>query len=214
MSKAEESFLDLDPSLSSVEWLDENSPCEVHIAGEITDELTGEFETCLRQAQASQQDVIVVVINSTGGCCYNASKIIDILASCEQEVVTCVRGTAMSAAALIFSCGDRRLITPNSSVMLHSVSHFGSGGTTKEMIVDASETGRLNKRMCEILDENTGNKKGFFAKKLDKNLDVYLNAEKAKEWNLATHVGDVKLTTTISVSTRLDILRPKKRKRM
>ena len=214
MSKYEESFLNLDPSLSSVEWLDDNRPIEVHLSGEVDEESVDEFESNLRMAQMSKQGVIPVVINSTGGDVYSAAKIIDLLACCEQEIVTVVRGTAMSAAALVFSCGDRRIITPNSSVMLHSVSAFSAGGsTTAEMKVESEETDRLNQNMCEILDKNCGHRKGYFGKKIDNNLDHYLNADEAVACKLATEIGDVKLQTSIKVKTTLSILKPKKRKR-
>lgn len=215
MSKYEESFVNLDPSLSSVEWVDQNQPCEVHLSGELDEESVETFESNWRMALMSGQEVIVVVINSNGGDCYCCSKIIDLIGACDREVVTCVRGSAMSAAALVFSCGDKRIITPNSSIMLHSVSTGIAGGTTAEIRVDSEETDRLNRTMTKLLDTNTGNRtRNYFTKLLEKNLDVYLNAKEAKECNLATHIGDVKLTTDITVTSKIEITKPQKRKRM
>ena len=213
MAKYEESFLNIDPSLCSVEWCDDNQPIEVHLSGELDEESVETFESNWRMARMSGQEVIPVVINSTGGDCYCCSKIIDLLAATDKEVVTVVRGSAMSAAALIFSCGDRRLITPNSSVMLHSVSTGISGGTTAEIRVDSEETDRLNSAMTKILDKNTKNR-NYFSKLLQNNLDVYLNAQQCKDCNLATDIGDVKLTTDIVVTSKIEIIRPQKRKRM
>ena len=212
MAKYEESFLNIDPSLSSVEWCDENQPIEVHLSGELDEESVETFESNWRMALMSGQEVIPVVINSTGGDCYCCSKIIDLLDACDKEVITC-DAKCMSAAALVFSCGDKRIITPNSSVMLHSVSTGISGGTTAEIRVDSEETDRLNSSMTKILDKNTGNK-NYFSKLLRNNLDVYLNAQQCKDCNLATHIGDVKLTTDIVVTSKIEIIRPQKRKRM
>ena len=214
MSKFEESFTEIDASLSSVDWVDENRPIEVHLTGEIDEESVDDFESNLRMAQMSGQEVIPIIINSTGGDCYCAHKVIDLLAACEQEIVTVVRGGAMSAAALIFSCGDRRVITKNSSIMLHSVSTGIHGGTTAEIRVDSEETDRLNSSMCELLDVNTGHRKGYFSKKMESNLDIFMDAEEAHKCNLASHIGDIKLTTQITVSTSLEIIKPKKRKRV
>ena len=215
MSKYEESFVNVDPALSSVEWCDGNQPIEVHLSGDLDEDSVETFESNWRQALMSGQEVVVVVINSSGGDCYCCSKIIDLLDACDREVVTVVRGSAMSAAALVFSCGDRRIRTPNSSIMLHSVSTGISGGTTAEIRVDSEETDRLNSKMCDILDRNTGQqRKKYFSKLLNSNLDIYLNAKEALECNLATHIGDIKLTTDITVTTKLDIIKPKKRKRL
>ena len=131
MSKYEEAFLELDPALSSVEWVGENEPIEVHLSGEVDEESVDEFESNLRTAQMSQQEVIPVVINSTGGDVYSAAKIIDLLACCEQEIVTVVRGTAIAPRPRLLM----RRSAHHRQFGRHAAQRepFNAGGTTAEM---------------------------------------------------------------------------------
>ena len=213
MSKYEESYVELDPSLACVEWKDECEPIEIYIEGEIDQENTSDFETNFRNALRSKQTVIPIIINSEGGCVYNATKIVDLLASCDKEIVTICRGAAFSAAALIFSCGDRRYVTPHSSLMLHSVSSLTEGGTVAELRCDVAEADRLNSSLCEIFDKNCGKRKGYFEKLLKNNIDVYMPPSIAIKHNLATEIADVRLTTRVDVVTELEVLKPIKRVR-
>ena len=214
MVKEEPSFVTLDPSLSEVSFKDNLYPIEIHLIGEINSESVSEFETKLREAQRSGQTEIALVLQSEGGNIYDAMKIVDLILSSEVDITTVVRGYAFSAASLIFSCGTNRIMGNHASIMIHSVSVDLFGGTMAEMKVESAEMERLTQRMCETMAANTGKRKDFYKKKLEDNRDLYLNAEEALKWNLATHIGDAKTETTISVDTKIRIVTSKKRKRI
>lgn len=210
--KDEAGFVSLDPCLASVEWI-ENEPIEVHLTGEITADSVNKFETSFREALRSGQPELMVVIQSEGGSMYDALKIVDILLTCEKTVVTVIRGYAMSAAVLIFSCGEKRIISPNSSIMIHSVSSTMFGGRTADLKVESAEVSRLNDKMCHIMAENTGKPKNFYSKRIEKNTDIYMSPEEAKEIGLATDIGDAQLISTVSVNTKISVRTYHKRKR-
>jgi ATP-dependent Clp endopeptidase proteolytic subunit ClpP len=211
--KEEMAFMKLSPELTEVTFRDDMYPISINLIGDITATTASEFETKFFEAQRSGQKQLAVILQSEGGSCYDALKIVDLLLTSDMEIVTCIRGYAFSAASLIFSCGAKRVIGPNASVMIHSVSVDSFGGTMAEMIVESNEMGRINDRMCELMAENTGKRKDFYKKKLKGNRDIYLTAEEALKMGLATNIGDVRLETTIQVQTELCILPSKKRKR-
>jgi len=211
--KEEMAFMHLDPALAEVSFKDDMYPISLNLIGDITATTASEFETKFFEAQRSGQKQLAVILQSEGGSCYDALKIVDLLLTSDMEIVTCIRGYAFSAASLIFSCGSKRIIGPNASVMIHSVSVDSFGGTMAEMIVESNEMGRINDRICELMAENTGKRKDFYKKKLKGNRDIYLTAEEALKMGLATNIGDVKLETSIQVQTELRILPSKKRKR-
>lgn len=66
---------------------------------------------------------IFLYIHSQGGCLSSGYAIIDQMAACPCPVYTIVRGYANSMGAIIAAYGSKghRFITPNSSMMLHSV---------------------------------------------------------------------------------------------
>jgi ATP-dependent Clp endopeptidase proteolytic subunit ClpP len=210
--KDEAGFISLDPRLASVEWI-ENEPIEVHLTGEITADSVNKFETSFREALRSGQPELMVVIQSEGGSMYDALKIVDILLTCEKTVVTVIRGYAMSAAVLIFSCGEKRIISPNSSIMIHSVSSTMFEGRTADLKVESAEVSRLNDKMCHIMAENTGKPKNFYTRRIEKNTDIYMSPEEAKEIGLATDIGDAQLMSTVRVNTEISVRTYNKRRK-
>lgn len=213
--KDEAGFVTLDKRLASVEWI-EDEPIEVHITGEITVDSVNKFESSFREAMRSGQDEIPVVIQSPGGSMYDALKIVDIILTSEVPVITVIRGYAMSAAVLIFSCGEKRVISPNSSIMIHSVSSTMFEGRTADLKVESLEVSRLTDSMCHIMAENTGKPKNFYKKRIEKNTDVYMSPTEAKSIGLATDIGDAQLRSIVSVETNIiitDHSRRRKRQR-
>ncbi len=212
--KEEHSFLKLDDSLSEVEWKEGLFPIEVHLVGEITADSVSELETKLREAQRSGQKEIPLVIQSEGGSMYDALKIVDMIITSPVPITTIVRGYAMSAAVMLFSCGKKRVIGPHASLMIHNVSSTFMEGKLADIKVESQEMQRLNDEMCTIMSDNTGKRKDYFKKRLEKNTDVYMSPQEALQCNLATHIGDARLHTNIIVESSIEIVEYSKRRKV
>lgn len=212
-TKEEPSFLTLHPSVADVEWKEGLFPIEVHLTGEINSESVSALETSFRDAQRSGQSEIPLVIQSEGGNIYDALKMVDLILTSNIPVTTICRGYCMSAATLLFSCGVRRVIGPHASVMIHAVSATMIEGRLADVKVESQEMQRLTDVMTEIMAENTGKRKDFYKKQLAKNTDIFLSPQEALKNNLATHIGDARLHTNITVDTSINIVPYKKRKR-
>lgn len=211
--KEEPSFLNLDPAIKDIEWKENLYPIEVHLHGEINSDSVSEFETTFREAQRSGQKEIPLVIHSVGGDMYDALKIVDLILTSAVPVTTIVRGAAMSAAVMIFSCGEQRIIGPHASIMIHSVHTGYMGGKLGDVKVETQEMERLTELMAKILSDNTGKQKGFFLKKFSSNTDCYMSPEEAIKCNLATQIGDARLRTSVTVNSAIEVIPYKKRKR-
>lgn len=130
---------------------------------------------------------IEVFLNSMGGDEYAMLAIYDILKSAKNRVIIKVYGCAMSAGVFILQAGDRRLLSPNSTLM----AHFGTTSlstTSPNLPRMAAETERLSTIYRDVLLEKIRAKKqAMTARKLSKLLvtDWYLSAYDAVDWGLA-----------------------------
>lgn len=145
------------------------------------------------------QQFLPIVVDSYGGQVYTAFGIIDFLQSLQVPIYTICATKAMSAGALLFSCGEKRILSPNAHIMIHGVSG-GTWGKADDVIADTNHQLELHDKIFKILDTNTGKKTGYWEKQLalNGNADLFLNAKQAKKMGLATHVGIPVVKTEVS----------------
>ena len=205
------SILIIPSQLRKVRWTGGEAPKTVNLTGDIDEENANTFATAFTEAMRTGQEIIPVVIHSTGGDVYSALKIHDLIKSSTVPVATVVTGCAMSAAAFIFTAGDFRYISPNSTIMLHDVSVEAFAGRINDIVVETNEVRRLNRAMWELMAKNCELDTDFFKKKLAnaQNVDAYITPESAVEWGLATAIGVPRLQTTVSVRSELILTPPR-----
>jgi ATP-dependent Clp protease protease subunit len=110
----------------------------IWIAGPIDNQIffvnfTGRFADLINAT--NEGDVITVFINSPGGDTQTALGIYDLIAKSNRKTLGVVSGVAQSGASLILQACTERLITENSTLMLHR-STVQLGGS----VVNAEET--------------------------------------------------------------------------
>jgi ATP-dependent Clp protease protease subunit len=107
-----------------------------YINGEIEspDNYTDVFEII---RNATQNDVVKIHINSPGGDLFTAIQFMRVLGETEAKVITSVEGACMSAATLIFLCGEQFEVSEHSVFMFHNYSTImmGKGGELYDNIV-------------------------------------------------------------------------------
>lgn len=118
--------------------------CEV--CSESINKLQKEISTIIKSFKQPQPDAhslfdttkqektlsIRLIINSCGGDVYEMLRFIDFMDIIRKQYptikfVSCINGIAFSAATLIAVVADERIITPNSSVMIHQMSLWNGG---------------------------------------------------------------------------------------
>ena len=143
---------------------------------EIDRELIQKFRTVTR-FNDPEKDVqpINLMINCLGGDLITTLGIIDYLNSVDRPVNTICRGGAMSAAALILTCGaGKRYMSPNSTVMFHEGSMMEMGRVTDvKNSIKWSEV--LLDKVYQLLADKTKEDIDFWKKTLQ--ADTYLTAE-------------------------------------
>lgn len=166
-----------------------------------------QFDDDLQKAKATGQPVIPVVIDSYGGSVYSLLSMVDSIRNIGIPVATIAKGKAMSAGALLLSCGAEgmRYATPNSTILIHDVSSM-VGGKAGDIAVEAAEVERLNKLLFTMLAKNAGKPDDYFTNLIFSKgrTDVYFTPEEALKHNLVNKIGDPQLRTRVVLTTTLE----------
>lgn len=133
-----------------------------------------------RLARTGEHKSITLVIDSPGGEIVSGLHLVDdILAITKTLPVTIqVRGQAASMACVLLQAGTRRVIGPNSFLMLHRAS-FEAVGAAYEVEDSVEQTRMLEEQIYRILAKRTGKPAAWWKRKLAKRKDVWWTAEEA-----------------------------------
>ena len=136
--------------------------------------------------QDSKKD-IYLYINSPGGSVYDGLAIYDTMNFVKADVQTVGIGMQASMAAMLLSSGakGKRLLSPNSKVMIHQPSS-GTQGKVTDMEIDLKESLKVKKLLNEILVKNTGQKLAKIEQDVDR--DYWMAPDEAKKYGLVDNV--------------------------
>jgi len=140
------------------------------------------------ESQDASKD-ISLYINSPGGSIYDGMAIIDTMNYIKCDVSTICIGMSASMAALILTSGakGKRMVLPNSRVLIHQpLVSGGIGGQTTDMQIHINEMVKLKDLTVDLLHETTKQPKDKIVKDIDR--DNYLNAREALEYGLVDKI--------------------------
>lgn len=158
------------------------------------------------RAVQRRQSLLPVVIHSQGGDVYAALHVAELLKASGLEIHTVLMGVAASCAAVIFTCGRVRWISPLGRLMVHDVSADLDGNLTGlSMLTEAGEMQTLKDALCRIMSLNIGKAEDYFARLLQTrgNVDVYLGAEECLAEGIATRIGTPHVQVDVHVTVDL-----------
>jgi len=137
-------------------------------------------------SQNAKED-IKLYINSPGGQVTSALAMYDTMQYVRADVSTICVGMAASAAALLLSAGEKgkRIILPNSEVMIHQVMG-GAEGQATEIDIHARHILKIRQRLNEILSKHTGQTLHKVA--ADTERDYFMGAEEAKKYGIVDKI--------------------------
>ena len=107
-----------------------------YISGEIKEpDIYVEMFDTIRNT--SENDIVKLHINSSGGHLFTAIQFMRVLAECPAQVICSVEGACMSAATMIFLSGNAFEISEHSIFMFHNYSSIimGKGGEMYDNII-------------------------------------------------------------------------------
>lgn len=126
-------------------------------------------------------------INSPGGSVYDGMAIYDTMNYIKSDVQTIGIGLQASMGAFLLSSGakGKRLLLPNSKIMIHQPSS-GTTGKVTDMEIDLKESLKVKKLLNEILAKNTGQKLSRI--EIDAERDYWMDSTEAVKYGLADKV--------------------------
>ena len=130
---------------------------------------------------------VSIYINSPGGSVYAGLAIYDTMQYIKPDVQTICVGVAMSMGALLLGGGaeGKRMVTPNSKILIHQVS-AGFQGQATDIEIHAKEIIDVRRRLDEIIAKHTG--QPFEKVTKDTERDYFMSAEEAVEYHLVDRV--------------------------
>ncbi len=137
--------------------------------------------------EANIDSKIYLHINSYGGYIFDALAAIDTIKNSSIPVVSIIEGCAASAASLISVVANKRIMTPNSSILIHQLSG-GFWGTYEQMEDDHKNNSYLQNKMKKIYLTHTKGK--LKEKRLNKILkrDIWWDPKKCKKLGLIDEI--------------------------
>jgi ATP-dependent Clp endopeptidase proteolytic subunit ClpP len=130
---------------------------------------------------------VLLYINSCGGDLAAAMGVIEVIGNMRLPVDTYGIGEICSAGLLLFLAGEHRYITPTTDVLSHQYA-WGKGGKHHELKANRKAEDILMKKLIKYYRERTGLKESVIKTKLLPASDVWLSAEEAFKYNIATTI--------------------------
>lgn len=173
-----------------------NVPIYLRFTGDVSEESAEKFCEELESAEdlalRSGQEIIPIIINSFGGDVYALLSMVDQINASKVPIATIVEGKAMSAGAVLFTCGveGHRYIAPNATLMIHEVSS-GTFGKNEEIKASTVEVDRLNEKLLKLMAKNCGKKENYFIELVHekRHADWYLSPQECIQHNVANVIG-------------------------
>lgn len=146
----------------------------------------------LNELRAIPEDnALEISINSFGGSVYTALSIYSLLKKHKGSITFRVDGTAMSAATIITSVPNARVVMPRGSMMMiHKVS-VGIYGNADDLKKTVEDIEKLEQNVLDIYVEKTGQPREVIQALVDK--ETYFTAEEAVEFGLADEIDESKV---------------------
>lgn len=153
----------------------------------------GTVQECMRilglWVRRNTNEPITIVFNSPGGGVFDGLALYDFILQLRErgtQVNTTALGMAASMGAVLLQAGETRRMAKNSYLMIHEVSSAAMG-TTSEIADKLKLTGRLQKRLLDILAERSNLSLKQIERKWKKK-DWWLGAEEALELGFCDEV--------------------------
>ena len=130
---------------------------------------------------------IRLYINSPGGQVYAGLAIYDTMQQIKSPVSTVAVGFAASFGTVLLTAGAKgmRYALPSATIHMHQPLG-GAQGQASDIAIQANEILRLRRRLNKILAYHTGQSVANIERDTDR--DVYMDADKAKEYGLVDEV--------------------------
>jgi len=147
---------------------------------------------------------LIVHIHSNGGDVDEAFAIHDILRANGKKIETRIEGLCASSATIIALAGDKRLMTENSTFMIHNPWMWGNAGDADDLQKQADLLKEVENKIIAFYAKKTGSD----ASKLDTWMkeEKWMSAAEAKELGFITEIiTDIKAVAKITIQKNIEM---------
>ena len=130
---------------------------------------------------------IKIYINTPGGSVTAGLAIYDTMQYVKPDITTICVGTAASMGAVLLAAGakGKRVVLPNSEILLHQVMG-GAEGQAADVKIRAEHILKIRDRLNQILAQHTGQPLNKIEKDTDR--DYFMSAAESKEYGIVDEV--------------------------
>ena len=130
---------------------------------------------------------IKIYINPPGGSVTAGLAIYDTMQYVKPDITTICVGTAASMGAVLLAAGakGKRVVLPNSEILLHQVMG-GAEGQAADVKIRAEHILKIRDRLNQILAQHTGQPLNKIEKDTDR--DYFMSAEEAKKYGIVDKI--------------------------
>ena len=145
------------------------------------------IEWILDENVKMENQELTLIINSPGGYVTECFALLDIIKGSNLKVNTVGLGMIASCGLLMFLAGEKRILTPNTYVMAHQYSS-GNYGKYHELLAGRKEEDWFHERLVQIFIEKLDMKRKKIEKLFFPASDVFMTAQEAKDYGIATDI--------------------------
>lgn len=131
---------------------------------------------------------IEMSVNSPGGSVFTALSIVSLLAQHKAPVTIRVNGLAASAATIITSAPNAKVIMPRGSMMMIHRASSMADGNADDLRSQADALEKIESNIVQIYRQKTGKSEAKIREAMD--ATTWLNAEEAVKFGLADEVDE------------------------
>ena len=130
---------------------------------------------------------IKLYVNTPGGSVTAGLAIYDTMQYVKPDIMTICIGMAASMGAVLLAAGTKgkRIVLPNSEVMIHQIMG-GAEGQATDIKIRAEHILKIRDRLNQILSKHTGQSLKNIERDTDR--DFFMSAEEAKQYGLVDKI--------------------------
>jgi ATP-dependent Clp protease protease subunit len=157
------------------------------LAGPVNDRMSTVVQAQLMFLDNLEVRDITLHVDSPGGSVKSGLSIVDVMNYISSDIVTINTGMAASMGSILLGAGTKgkRLMLPNSRVMLHQVS-TGASGNIQDIRRSIAEGEKYNDKLFGLLGQYTDKDPKQVME--DASRDLWLDAEEAKAYGIVDDI--------------------------
>ena len=167
--------------------LEREGPIRIWLVGTVREEMNESIVKKIRDAADYPEREIELYVSTYGGSVYEMIGICDAILAAPNHVRTIGSGKIMSAGGPILACGDERVMTESSFLMIHDI-WSGSIGSPSSIEADLNHVRDLQRILARYLSRNSDLEEDAVIEIMEKKKDSFYSAQEALEMGIIDYI--------------------------